>query len=97
VRKVCTVEIITPLAEAAAKVPRKLSHDNVSAKVGDGYHGWLECGPCDAVIVVAAGQPKQRSPLGFEPNHQVTCLDVASPTASAKFSRPTFQAPCTLC
>ena len=54
VRKVCTVEIITPLAEAAAKVLRELGYHNVSVKVGDGYHGWLECGPCDAVIVRAA-------------------------------------------
>jgi protein-L-isoaspartate(D-aspartate) O-methyltransferase len=54
VRKVCTVEIIPPLAEAAAKVLRELGHDNVSARVGDGYQGWPECGPFDAVIVTAA-------------------------------------------
>ena len=49
VRKVCTVEIIPPLAEAAAKLLRNLGYDNVSVKVGDGYHGWLECGPFDAI------------------------------------------------
>jgi protein-L-isoaspartate(D-aspartate) O-methyltransferase len=54
VRKVCTVEIIPPLAEAAAKVLSELGHDNVSVRVGDGYHGWSECGPFDAVIVTAA-------------------------------------------
>ena len=54
VRKVCTVEIIPPLAEAAAKVLRELGYDNVSVKVGDGYHGWPECGPFDAMIVTAA-------------------------------------------
>ena len=54
VRKVCTVEIIPPLAEAAAKVLRDLGYDNVSVKVGDGYHGWPECGPFDAIIVTAA-------------------------------------------
>jgi protein-L-isoaspartate(D-aspartate) O-methyltransferase len=54
VRKVCTVEIIPPLAEAAAKVLRELGHDNVSVKVGDGYLGWPECGPFDATIVTAA-------------------------------------------
>jgi protein-L-isoaspartate(D-aspartate) O-methyltransferase len=53
-RKVCTVEIIPPLAEAAAKVLRDLGYDNVSVKVGDGYHGWPECGPFDALIVTAA-------------------------------------------
>jgi len=54
VQKVCTVEIIPPLAEAAAKVLRDLGYDNVSVKVGDGYHGWPECGPFDAIIVTAA-------------------------------------------
>src|SRR5215470_6760498 len=54
VRKLCTVEIIPPLAQAAAKVLRELGYDNVSVKIGDGYHGWLECGPFDAIIVTAA-------------------------------------------
>jgi protein-L-isoaspartate(D-aspartate) O-methyltransferase len=54
VRKVCTVEIVPPLAEGAAKLLRNLGHDNVSVKLGDGYHGWAECGPFDAVIVTAA-------------------------------------------
>src|SRR6476646_959306 len=51
-RKVCTVEIIPSLAEAAAKLLRNLGYDNVN--VGDGYHGWLECGPFDAIVVTAA-------------------------------------------
>ena len=55
VRKVCTIEIIPPLAEAAAKLLRELSYDNVSIKVGDGYLGWPECGPFDATIVSRCG------------------------------------------
>jgi protein-L-isoaspartate(D-aspartate) O-methyltransferase len=54
VRKVCTIEIIVPLAEAAAKVLKELGNDNVSVRAGDGYQGWPECGPFDAVIVTAA-------------------------------------------
>jgi protein-L-isoaspartate(D-aspartate) O-methyltransferase len=54
VRKVCTVEIIPPLAEAAAESLRNLGYNNVSVKVGDGYHGWLECGPFNTIIVTAA-------------------------------------------
>ena len=54
VRKVCTVEIIPSLAEAAANVLRELGYDNVSVKVSDGYQGWPECGPFDAMIVTAA-------------------------------------------
>ena len=54
VRKVCTVEIIPALAEAAAKAVGELGYNNVSVKVGDGYQGWPECGPFDAMIVIAA-------------------------------------------
>src|SRR5215510_11708590 len=53
-RKVCTIEIIPPLAEAAAKTLKDLAYDNVSVRLGDGYVGWPECGPFDAVVVTAA-------------------------------------------
>ena len=53
-RKVCTIEIIPPLAEAATKTLRDLGYDNVSVRLGDGYVGWPECGPFDAVVVTAA-------------------------------------------
>jgi protein-L-isoaspartate(D-aspartate) O-methyltransferase len=53
-RKVCTIEIIPQLAEAAAKTLRDLAYDNVSVRLGDGYGGWSECGPFDAIVVTAA-------------------------------------------
>jgi protein-L-isoaspartate(D-aspartate) O-methyltransferase len=53
-RKVCTIEIIPPLAEAAAKTLRDLAYHNVSVRLGDGYGGWPECGPFDAIVVTAA-------------------------------------------
>ncbi len=53
-RKVCTIEIIPPLAEAAAKTLKDLGYDNVSVRLGDGYDGWPECGPFDAIVVTAA-------------------------------------------
>src|SRR3979409_484146 len=46
-RKVCTIEIIPPLAEAAAKTLRELAYDNVSVRFGDGYGGWAALGPFD--------------------------------------------------
>src|SRR3981189_808486 len=58
-RKVCTIEIIPPLAEAAAKTLRDLAYDNVSVRLGDGYGGWPEWGPFDAI----AGN----APLGWAP------------------------------
>ena len=54
VRKVCTIEIVPELGESAAKVLGGLGYGNVSSKVGDGYHGWAECGPFDAIVVTAA-------------------------------------------
>jgi len=54
VRKVCTIEIIPQLAEAAAKTLKDLAYDNVSVRLGDGFNGWPECGPFDAVVVTAA-------------------------------------------
>jgi protein-L-isoaspartate(D-aspartate) O-methyltransferase len=53
-RKVCTIEIIPQLAEAAAKTLKDLAYDNVSVRLGDGYAGWPECGPFDAIVVTAA-------------------------------------------
>ena len=50
----CTVEIVPPLAEAAAKGLRDLGYDNVSVRLGDGYLGWPECGPFDAIVITAA-------------------------------------------
>jgi len=35
-------------------VLRDLGYDNVSVKVGDGYHGWPERAPFDSIIVTAA-------------------------------------------
>src|SRR5437016_381307 len=58
VRKVCTIEIIPSLAEAAAKTLKDLAYDNVSVRLGDGYGGWPECGLFDAIVVTAAlGEP----------------------------------------
>ncbi|WP_235977179.1 protein-L-isoaspartate(D-aspartate) O-methyltransferase [Bradyrhizobium archetypum] len=53
-RKVCTIEIIPALAETAARTLRDLAYDNVSVRLGDGYAGWPECGPFDAIVVTAA-------------------------------------------
>jgi protein-L-isoaspartate(D-aspartate) O-methyltransferase len=53
-RKVCTIEIIPQLAEAAAKTLKDLAYDNVTVRLGDGYAGWPECGPFDAIVVTAA-------------------------------------------
>lgn len=54
VRRVCTMEIIPELATAAAERLRRLGCNNVAVRTGDGYHGWPEEAPFDAIIVTAA-------------------------------------------
>ncbi|MEE9204643.1 MAG: protein-L-isoaspartate(D-aspartate) O-methyltransferase [Nitrospirales bacterium] len=51
---VFTIEIIEPLAKQAAKTLAELGYDNVTVRTGDGYHGWPEEAPFDAIIVAAA-------------------------------------------
>jgi protein-L-isoaspartate(D-aspartate) O-methyltransferase len=52
--KVLTIEIIEPLGKAAARRLAKLKYDNVEAIIGDGYYGWPEEAPFDAIVVTAA-------------------------------------------
>jgi protein-L-isoaspartate(D-aspartate) O-methyltransferase len=51
---VYTMEIITPLAEKAAVTLDQLGYDNVTVSNADGYFGWQEQAPFDAIIVTAA-------------------------------------------
>jgi protein-L-isoaspartate(D-aspartate) O-methyltransferase len=54
VADVYTIEIVAPLAESARHTLESLGYTNVHAMVGDGYAGWPEHAPFDAVIVTAA-------------------------------------------
>jgi protein-L-isoaspartate(D-aspartate) O-methyltransferase len=54
VRTVCTIEIIEPLAKLAQERLRKEGYSQVRTRVGDGYFGWEDCGPFDAILVTAA-------------------------------------------
>lgn len=54
VKDVYSVEIHKPLADGARKVLDKLGYTNVHSKHGDGYEGWPEAAPFDAVIVTCA-------------------------------------------
>ena len=53
--QVFTIEIIKTLGEQARERLQKLGYDNVQVKTGDGYYGWEEHAPFDAIIVTAAG------------------------------------------
>ncbi len=52
--QVYTIEIIPELAEEAASRLQSLGYDTVVTRTADGYWGWPEHGPFDAVIVTAA-------------------------------------------
>ncbi len=54
VDSVYTIEIIEELANTAQNTLKELGYDNVVVKVGDGYAGWPEAAPFDAIIVTAA-------------------------------------------
>jgi len=54
VDEVYTIEIIEELAERANKTLRDLGYENVEVKTGDGYFGWEEHAPFDAIIVTCA-------------------------------------------
>lgn len=53
-KEVYTIEIIAQLAERAEKLLKELGYENIKVKQGDGYLGWPEYAPFDAIIVTCA-------------------------------------------
>ena len=60
--RVHTIEIVAPLAAEAAERLKRLGYANVTVRAGDGYVGWPEAGPFDAIVVTAAA-PRVPEPL----------------------------------
>lgn len=54
VQKVYSIEIIESLATSAAERLERLGYSNVETRLGDGYYGWQEHAPFDAIVVTAA-------------------------------------------
>jgi protein-L-isoaspartate(D-aspartate) O-methyltransferase len=54
VKEVYTIEIIETLASMAKKRLSGLGYQNIKVKAGDGYLGWPEAAPFDAIIITAA-------------------------------------------
>ena len=54
VDQVYSIEIIKPLAESAKTRLAGLGYDNARVRLGDGYYGWEERAPFDAIVVTAA-------------------------------------------
>lgn len=53
-KKVYSIEIIPPLAHRAQRTLRQLGYLNVKVRIGDGYKGWQEEAPFDAIVLSAA-------------------------------------------
>ncbi len=53
-KEVYTIEIIPELAENARTLLREMGYKNLQVKTGNGYEGWAEHAPFDAIVVTAA-------------------------------------------
>ena len=51
---VYSIEIIEPLGKQAGERLKSLGYGNVKTRIGDGYYGWPEAAPFDAIMVTAA-------------------------------------------
>ncbi|HEV2852795.1 MAG TPA: protein-L-isoaspartate(D-aspartate) O-methyltransferase [Thermoanaerobaculia bacterium] len=56
-REVYSIEIVEPVASQASKRLTAMGYHNVEVRVGDGYKGWPEKAPFDAILLSAA--PKE--------------------------------------
>jgi protein-L-isoaspartate(D-aspartate) O-methyltransferase len=54
VKEVYTIEIVEVLGKQAALTLERLNYKNVTTRIGDGYRGWPEAAPFDAIIVTCA-------------------------------------------
>ncbi len=56
VSHVYSIEIVEPLGLDARLLLQDLGYDNVTVRIGDGYYGWPEHAPFDAILVTAAAE-----------------------------------------
>jgi protein-L-isoaspartate(D-aspartate) O-methyltransferase len=56
VKEVYSVEIHAPLSKRATQVHKDVGYTNIHTRIGDGYEGWPDAAPFDAVIVTCAPQ-----------------------------------------
>lgn len=54
VDQVYTIEVVEPLHQRSLALLAELGYDQIETRLGDGYYGWPEAAPFDAIIVTAA-------------------------------------------
>ena len=95
VGQVYTIEIIEELGRRAAETLERLDYGNVSVKIGDGYQGWPEFAPFDAILVTAAPEtipeplieqlkPGGRMVIPVGPEYTIQSLQVLEKTAEGE-------------
>ena len=95
VKHVYSIEIIEALGIRARETLERLGYDNISFQIGDGYHGWPEHAPFDAILVTAAPEevpeplieqlkPGGRIIIPVGPRNRTQSLRVIEKDASGK-------------
>jgi protein-L-isoaspartate(D-aspartate) O-methyltransferase len=108
VKEVYSVEIHAPLSQRATRVHKDLGYTNIHTRVGDGYEGWPEAAPFDAIIVTCAPHRIPRPlidqlkdggrmviPLGDRFNQSVYLVNKKDGKLTMKELKPTLFVPMT--
>lgn len=93
--EVYSIEIVPELADESAQRLQRLGYDRVRTRLGDGYYGWEEAAPFDAILVTAAAsyvppplieqlKPGGRMVIPVGGRFQVQQLMVVEKTADGK-------------
>ena len=82
VGRVFSVEIIEPLGKEAAERLKALGYSNIEVKIGDGYQGWREKGPFDAIVVTAAAPQVPEALVAQLKNGGRMVIPVGSPSGT---------------
>lgn len=99
-REVFTIEIVEPLGVEARERLARLGYSNVQVRIGDGYAGWPEAAPFDAIMVTAGAEevpqplldqlkPGGRMVIPVGPVHAVQELVVIEKNSDGSTSRRT--------
>lgn len=86
---VYTIEIVETLANRAAEIFKRQGYDTINTRIGDGYAGWPEEAPFDAIIVTCA--PGHIPPKLFEQLKVdgLMCIPVGDDTRGQRLQRIT--------
>jgi protein-L-isoaspartate(D-aspartate) O-methyltransferase len=63
VDEVDTIEVVPALGRRAERLLRELGYRNIQTRIGDGYHGWPDRAPFDAILLTAAPPGDVPAPL----------------------------------